>query len=217
MSTASFVDLLAANVGVAVACALAVVAALWQLGHLSALWCHRAAFRLAGRHVFITGGSQGLGRAIAAECARLGARVTIVARNAAALAEAQRHIAGVAAASPATASASTPLMNGGDAVFCASADVTVEAQVAAAVEAAEKALGPIDMLITCAGSALTGHLMSVTTADHKRSMDLNYFGYGCSGRFAFHCTPSFSPYPLLASHLFPPSAPCTPCAPSSRA
>ena len=173
MSTAAFVDLLAANVGVAVACALAVLAALWQLGHLSALWCHRAAFRLAGRHVFITGGSQGLGRAIAAECARLGARVTIVARNAAALAEAQRHITSVASA----ATASTPLMNGGDSVFCASADVTVEAQVVAAVEAAEKALGPIDMLITCAGSALTGHLMSVTTADHKRSMELNYFGY----------------------------------------
>jgi NAD(P)-dependent dehydrogenase (short-subunit alcohol dehydrogenase family) len=35
-------------------------------------------------------------------------------------------------------------------------DVTNEAQVAQAIEEAERALGPIDMLVTCAGMPLYG-------------------------------------------------------------
>jgi NADP-dependent 3-hydroxy acid dehydrogenase YdfG len=55
-------------------------------------------------------------------------------------------------------------------------DVTDEASLIRAVDAAEKALGPIDFMMTVAGQALTGHLTDVTTADYKKSMDLNYFG-----------------------------------------
>jgi NADP-dependent 3-hydroxy acid dehydrogenase YdfG len=55
-------------------------------------------------------------------------------------------------------------------------DVTDEASVIRAVDAAEKAMGPIDFMMTVAGQALTGHLTDVTTADYKKSMDLNYFG-----------------------------------------
>jgi NADP-dependent 3-hydroxy acid dehydrogenase YdfG len=63
-----------------------------------------------------------------------------------------------------------------NAVFTATADVTDEGQVLRAVETAEKAMGPVDVLLTVAGQALTGHLTDVATADYKKSMDLNYFG-----------------------------------------
>lgn len=36
---------------------------------------------ISGRHVVITGGSQGIGLHVAINCAKLGANVTIVARN----------------------------------------------------------------------------------------------------------------------------------------
>jgi NAD(P)-dependent dehydrogenase (short-subunit alcohol dehydrogenase family) len=49
-------------------------------------------FRVAGRHVVITGGSSGLGLAIAKQYARAGAMVTILARNDAKLAAAKREI-----------------------------------------------------------------------------------------------------------------------------
>jgi NAD(P)-dependent dehydrogenase (short-subunit alcohol dehydrogenase family) len=165
----SLTDLIAENVGVAVVCLLAIFIAVWQLGHLSALWCKKSSFSLLNKHILITGGSQGLGRALAVECARQGAKVTIVARNPNVLNEAKEFITNAAKATP-----HTPLKSE-TSVFTASADVTNEAQVQSAMDAAEKANGPIDMLITCAGSAVTGHLMKVSTADHRRSMEV------CSG------------------------------------
>ena len=48
--------------------------------------------QLAGQHVLITGGSKGIGLACARAFCREGARVSIVARDAAALDEAQRAI-----------------------------------------------------------------------------------------------------------------------------
>lgn len=47
---------------------------------------------LSGKHVFITGGSKGIGRALAVECARQGAHITIVARNLNQLTEARQEL-----------------------------------------------------------------------------------------------------------------------------
>ncbi len=52
----------------------------------------RPAFSVAGKHVFITGGSTGLGLAIATMCAARGARVTIASRNPANLAKGKAEI-----------------------------------------------------------------------------------------------------------------------------
>lgn len=52
----------------------------------------RPSFSVAGLHVLVTGGSQGLGKAFAELCCRKGARVTIVARTAAKLEETAQDI-----------------------------------------------------------------------------------------------------------------------------
>jgi short-subunit dehydrogenase len=49
-------------------------------------------FKVDGKHVFVTGGSQGLGLALAKKYAAKGAKVTIVARDQAKLDAAKREI-----------------------------------------------------------------------------------------------------------------------------
>ena len=48
--------------------------------------------KLAGAHVFITGGSSGIGLEVAKECARKGAFITLVARNLQKLDEAKQEV-----------------------------------------------------------------------------------------------------------------------------
>jgi 3-hydroxybutyrate dehydrogenase len=90
--------------------------------------------RLEGRHAFVTGGSRGIGRAIAAMLTRAGAIVTITGRGAEALLSAVE--AGVAA-------------------HGLVADVTDEAALAEAIVKASS-WGSIDILVNNAGTAETG-------------------------------------------------------------
>lgn len=91
--------------------------------------------QLAGRHVLVTGGSRGIGLACARDFLAEGCRVSLVARSAEhmdrALAELQ------------------PL---GD-VRGHRADLTDAAAALQAVDAAEAALGPVDVLVNSAGAA----------------------------------------------------------------
>lgn len=114
------------------------------------------------QHVFITGGSSGIGLALARQAAVAGARVSLVGRDPAKLANAQAEIA---AAAPGAAAA-----------FTVSADVAVEAEVLAALQAAERVHGPVDVLITSAGVARPGYFEEVPVAVFERTMAVNYFG-----------------------------------------
>jgi 3-hydroxybutyrate dehydrogenase/3-oxoacyl-[acyl-carrier protein] reductase len=95
---------------------------------------------LSGRRAIVTGGSKGLGKAIAAELAAEGAAVAICARHAGELA----------------ATAAELAKQGGDGPGVALAhvcDVTDPDQVNEFIEAAASAMGGIDILVNNAGGA----------------------------------------------------------------
>jgi NAD(P)-dependent dehydrogenase (short-subunit alcohol dehydrogenase family) len=91
-------------------------------------------FSLDGRVAVVTGGSSGIGRAIAGALARAGAGVVIVARTEAAL-----------------AATVDELIAGGCRAAWVSADLSSRDSVRAAAEEAIKAFGEPDILVNCAG------------------------------------------------------------------
>ena len=104
---------------------------------------------LAGWSILVTGGGSGIGLATAERLAAEGAHVTICGRTEQRLADATARIEAAAS-------------DGATARFVV-ADVTVEDQVAGAVQTAAEATGHIDGLFACAGGSL--HLGSVLTAE----------------------------------------------------
>ena len=85
--------------------------------------------KVAGKHVVITGGSRGIGEAMARECAARGARVTVVARSE----ESLRRVAAE--------------INGNAVV----ADLTDDHTVDTLIDNIERQYGPIDVLVNNAG------------------------------------------------------------------
>lgn len=90
---------------------------------------------LAGQHALVTGAGRGIGRAIALALAAHGAQVTALARSAEQLDEVVRSAAG------------------GSGFGAAAVDVTDDAALESAVEAATRARGPVDVLVNGAGYA----------------------------------------------------------------
>jgi 3-dehydrosphinganine reductase len=118
------------------------------------------------QHVFITGGSQGLGLHLAAEFARAGAKVTIVSRD-------PQHLSDALAFLGSSATERRPLTATTQAI---PADVTDAEALQAAVDQATTTFGPIDVLVTCAGFAPTGYFTDLSVEQFQAAMGLNYFG-----------------------------------------
>ena len=112
--------------------------------------------------MLITGGSSGIGLELGRQAAVAGARVSLVARDPAKLAAARAAIRSSVPAGPE--------------VVTASADVAVEAEILAALQAAEAVHGPVDVLITSAGVARPGYFEEVPVAVFEHTMAVNYFG-----------------------------------------
>lgn len=112
-----------------------------------------------GGVALVTGGSRGIGRAIAQRLATLGTSVAICGRNRAALEE--------------TAGAINKL---GGRSFLQVADVTKAAEVQELVSKAEATLGPISILVNNAGIGLFGPGHEKTETDWDRVMDTNLKG-----------------------------------------
>ena len=122
--------------------------------------------QLKGKRALVTGGSRGIGKAIARVLAQEGAAVALLARDSAALAAAAAELSG----------------STGGTVVDVSADTTQDAQVQRAVAEAQRLLGgSIDILVNAAaepaGFAGPPKLAEITGAYFHAEMDTNVMGY----------------------------------------
>jgi NAD(P)-dependent dehydrogenase (short-subunit alcohol dehydrogenase family) len=109
---------------------------------------------LSGRTALITGGSRGLGEAMAVALAASGASIALVARDVARLEKVKAAIVG----------------SGARAEFFA-ADVTNEQEVVSTCEAVKKALGPVDILINNAGTNIRKKITDFSLAEFRSVID----------------------------------------------
>jgi NAD(P)-dependent dehydrogenase (short-subunit alcohol dehydrogenase family) len=114
---------------------------------------------LAGRVVLITGGSRGLGLALARRLLLEGARVAICGRDPETLERAR-----------------ADLERSGHPVLALPCDVTVRASVAGAVDAVTRRLGPIDVLINNAGTITVGPVDAMRLEDFEDALAVNFWG-----------------------------------------
>ncbi len=125
------------------------------------------AFGLAGKVAVVTGGNRGLGRAFTAALTQAGARVAIVARDAAKTAEVLGELA-----------------TGGAAVRGYQADVRRRADVDRVVEEIAAEMGGVDILVNNAGTCVHAPALDVTEADWAEVVDTNITG-------VWHCCQAF--------------------------
>jgi 3-oxoacyl-[acyl-carrier protein] reductase len=117
----------------------------------------RADLSLAGRVAIVTGGSRGIGRAIAEALAGAGAAVGVAFRDREA--PARELVSRIDAA--------------GGRAWAARCDVRDEASVTGFVDAAAAALGPIDILVNNAGITRDAHVLFTDTARWDEVLGVN--------------------------------------------
>ena len=118
---------------------------------------------LQDKHAIVTGGSRGIGLAIAKRLLAHGARVTLVGRDAASLASA------------------CDVLDGGTRVTSVTADVRSSESVAAAFDAARHTHGSIDILVNNAGAAASERFDRMRASTWDDMIAVNLTG-------VFHCT-----------------------------
>ncbi len=117
----------------------------------------------------ITGAGHGIGRAIALHLAREGAAIAVIDLDAAGATETASMVQGL-----------------GGRAFSARADITDMAELTAAVDACEAALGPISLLVNNAAFTDAGDLGGMALDGWHREIDVNLNG-------SYHCLRALLP------------------------
>lgn len=126
---------------------------------------------ISGRVALVTGGSRGIGKAIALGLAQFGAAVAVNYR------ERSEEAAAVVAA----------ITTAGGRAIAVKADVSQASAVTGLVEAATQALGPIDILVNNAGIGTYRGLDDLTEADFDETIAVNL-------KSAFLCSQAVLPH-----------------------
>ena len=124
---------------------------------------------LSGRVAVVTGASSGIGAAVASALVREGAHVALAARRIEALDILKKK-----------------LMTCENKVIVHKTDVTDRTQVESLMRATQDKLGPIDILVSCAGVMYYTMMANVQVEDWDRTVDVN-----CKG--LLHCLSSIVP------------------------
>ncbi|XP_055641223.1 3-ketodihydrosphingosine reductase [Toxorhynchites rutilus septentrionalis] len=118
---------------------------------------------IRGKHVIVTGGSSGIGLWAAIECVKLGANVTIVARNVKQLEKSKEQLLALK-------------IREDQKIEYRSIDLCSSyGAVEKAFQEIEETVGSIYMLVNCAGMAICGTIEDTSIEDTKLMMDVNYF------------------------------------------
>ncbi len=126
-----------------------------------------------GKNIVITGGSSGLGKALAERLAAKGARLTLIARDPKKLASVRQELLGGGASDAAV-----------DVFPC---DVSDSRAVEKAFKALADKTGAPDILINSAGILREGYFEYQPIDTFRETMDINFFG-------TLHCIQSVLPY-----------------------
>lgn len=128
-------------------------------------WSFSQKRSFVGLHVCITGGSEGLGLALAACFIKESANVSLLARTLSKLQTAQKKLEEVARtlASPSR-------------IAIQAADVCDASTLRSAMEFVQSDMGPIDMLICNAGVAHPGRFLDLDADVYRSQMEVNYLG-----------------------------------------
>ncbi|MCM2477160.1 SDR family NAD(P)-dependent oxidoreductase [Rhizobium sp. CG5] len=118
---------------------------------------------MTGSHVIISGGSSGIGLALAAIYLSNGNRVTLIGRSAERLRNAADRLQATQASSAAR-------------LHLKAVDVSDAAALATAIHDAEAAFGPCDILITSAGIVTPGFLETLDAHAAREQIDTNLIG-----------------------------------------
>jgi short-subunit dehydrogenase len=133
-------------------------------------WAIRRAGRmdLSGRVVLITGGSRGLGLALARQFLRRGAKVALLAREVETLENARQLLAGKGT------------------IFVRPCDIRDPNQVRQAVADVRQELGEIDVLVNNAGTLTVGPMDTMTEEDYQQALNIYFWA-------PFHVTQAVLP------------------------
>ena len=130
-----------------------------------------------GKVVVITGGSRGLGLALAEEFGRRGARVVLAARNEAELASARKQLL------------DRGVVQSADHVLTVTADLRKPEDASRLIEEATRRFGQVDVLVNNAGVITVGPVENQTLEHFRDVMDANFYS-------GLHCTLAVLPQML---------------------